>query len=191
MNKTKITVILLSILFLFPLSVSLAADNYTIDPSHTYPHFRISHLGFSTLQGRFNTTKGKLTIDRKNNTGSVEIVIDASSIDTAHKKRDDHLRSNDFLNVAEFPEITFKSTKVTLKGDKADVEGNLTIMGVSKPVKLMVSRISCGKHPFNKKDVCGFDATANIKRSDFGVKYGLPAIGDEMELIIEAEAVKG
>lgn len=189
MKKTVIAFI--SVFITAPLTSINAAEKYTIDPDHTYPHFKISHLGFSTMHGRFNKTKGSLTIDRKNNTGSVEIVIDANSVDTAHEKRDKHLRSNDFLNVAEFPEITFKSTKVTLKGDKADVDGKLTIMGVSKPVSLKVTHIKCGTHPFNKKEVCGFDAETSIKRSDFGIKYGLPAIGDEMKILIEAEGVKG
>ncbi|MDH5376948.1 MAG: YceI family protein [Gammaproteobacteria bacterium] len=172
------------------LPIAASAETYTIDPAHTYPNFEISHLGFSTMHGRFNSTKGKIEMEL-GKSGSVDIVIDASSIDTAFKKRDEHLRSPDFLNTAEFPEITYKSTSVKFKGDsKATVEGNLTIMGVSKPVTLNVTSITCGNHPFNKKPMCGFDAEATIKRSDWGVKYGLPAIGDEMKIHLEAEAVK-
>ena len=177
-------------LTIIPLTSSLAADSYTIDPAHTFPNFTINHLGFSTMHGRFNKTSGKLTIDQAKGTGSVDITIDAASIDTGFEKRNEHLRSPDFLNAAESPEITYKSTKVTINGDKATVEGNLTIMGTTKPVTLNVVRFKCGVHPMNKKDVCGFDATAMIKRSDFGVKYGLPAIGDEMQLSFEVEAVK-
>ena len=168
----------------------LAADSYTIDSSHTYPNFTISHLGFSTTHGRFDKTTGKLTMDMAKGTGSVDITIDANSINTGFEKRDKHLRSNDFLNAAEFPDITYKSTKVTINGDKATVEGNLTIMGTSKPVTLNVGKIKCGVHPFNKKNVCGFDATASIMRSDFGIKYGLPAVGDHMDLSLQVEAVK-
>lgn len=190
MRKTILTPLLLAC----PLIVVAAPEHYTIDPSHTYPHFRISHLGFSTMQGRFNETKGKLTIDESNKTGRVDIVISADSIDTAHQKRDDHLRSPDFLNAAEFPEITYKSTKITINDDKtAVVEGNLTIMGVSKAVNLNVERMHCGIHPFDpekKKYVCGFDATAKLKRSDFGMTYALPAVGDDMELSFEVEAVR-
>lgn len=177
-------------LIMIPLTSAMAADTYTIDPAHTYPHFAINHLGFSTMHGRFNKTSGTLTIDQAKGSGSVDIKIDAASIDTGFEKRNDHLRSPDFLNAAESPEITYKSTKVTINGDKATVEGNLTIMGTSKPVTLNVTRFKCGTHPMNKKDVCGFDATASIKRSDFGVKYGLPAIGDDMQLTFEVEAVK-
>lgn len=167
------------------------AATYEIDPVHTYPSFEISHLGFSTMRGRFNETKGTVDVDLEKQTGSVSIVINAASVDTAMAKRDDHLRSPDFLNVAEFPEITYKSTKVTFNGkDKATVEGSLTIMGTTKPVKLDVTSINCGVHPMNKKEVCGFDAKASFKRSDFGITYGLPAIGDDMTLLIGAEGVK-
>lgn len=176
-------------LILAPIAAQ-AADQYTIDPEHTYPNFTISHLGFSTMHGRFNSSKGKLTLDKTANTGSVDITIDANSIDTGFAKRDKHLKSPDFLNTKEFPTITFKSTKVTLQGDKASVEGNLTIMKTTKPVTLEVTKISCGVHPFNKKQVCGFDATGHIKRSDFGVNYGLPAIGDDMHLSLNVEAIK-
>lgn len=177
-----------------PLSVMGAPQSYTIDSDHTFPYFRISHLGFSTLMGRFNETNGKIVVDKENNTGSVEVVIDAASIDTDHKKRDDHLRSPDFLNAVEFPEITYESTDVTIHDDgSAVVEGELTISGVTKPVTLDVSRMNCDIHPMDpekKKYVCGFDARTTIKRSDFGVDYALPAIGDEMELILGVEAIR-
>lgn len=183
----------LAALALATMSVSaIAADSYAIDPSHTYPHFAISHLGFSTMHGRFNSTTGKIVMDRKGTGSSVEVKIEAKSIDTGFQKRDDHLRSADFLNVAEFPEITYKSTKVTFSGESAaTVEGNLTMAGVTKPVTLNVGHIKCAVNPQIKKDVCGFDATAKIKRSDFGIKYALPNIGDDMALTFEVEAVKG
>ena len=181
-----------TLLFMVTGGVNTAfADNYAIDSAHTFPNFTINHLGFSTMHGRFNTTKGKLSIDMAKKTGSVEITIDAASVDTGFKKRDDHLRSADFFNVNEFPEITFKSTKVSFKGDdKASVDGEITIKGVSKPITLSVDHIKCGVHPMNKKQVCGFNATTTLKRSDFGVKYGIPAIGDEVNITLEAEAVK-
>ena len=183
-----------SILMSVPLISFAAVESYTIDPTHTYPHFKISHLGFSTMQGRFNKTSGNLTIDTANKTGSVNITIDATSVDTGFKKRDDHLRSPDFLSAAEFPEITYQSSKVKINADNsAIVEGTLTIMGTSKPVTLDVSRMHCGIHPMDPKKqkyVCGFDATAKIKRADFGINYGLPAIGDDMELSFEVEAIR-
>jgi len=183
----KKTVILISALLL---PVGSMAASYTIDPNHTYPNFTIDHLGFSTLHGRFGKTTGKLNLDQAKGTGSVDIVIDVASINTGFKKRDDHLRSPDFFNAVEFPEITFKSTKVTFQGKGATVVGDLTIMGVTKSVNLAVASINCGVHPFSKKQVCGFDATARLKRSDFGIKYALPAVGDDINLTIEVEATK-
>jgi len=190
MRKTMIASILMTV----PLVSFASAESYTIDPTHTYPHFKISHLGFSTMQGRFNKTSGTLTVDKAGKTGSVDIIIDATSVDTGFKKRDDHLRSPDFLSAAEFPEITYKSNKVKINADNsAVVEGSLTIMGTSKPVTLDVSKMHCGIHPMDPKKqkyVCGFDATAKIKRADFGINYGLPAIGDDMELSFEVEAIR-
>jgi polyisoprenoid-binding protein YceI len=178
-------------LAVLPASV-MAADNYTIDPLHTFPNFTINHLGFSTMHGRFGKTTGKLTMDEAKGTGSVEVVIDAASVSTGFDKRDDHLRSPDFLNAAEFPEITYKSNKVTINKDStAVVEGNLTIAGVTKPVTLNVKRVHCGPNPMDPKKQeyrCGFDAETTIKRSDFGVKFGLPAIGDDMNIALEVEA---
>ena len=174
---------------LLPVS-AIASEHYVIDSAHTYPNFEINHLGFSTMHGRFNKTTGSLDIDWAKGAGSVNITIDAASVDTGFKKRDDHLRGPDFINAAEFPEITYKSTSVKINADKtAVVKGSLTIMDVSKPVTLNVKSINCGNHPFKKTDyVCGFDARGSFKRSDFGVKYGLPKIGDEMKLHIEVEA---
>lgn len=172
-------------------SMGAHAENYKLDPAHTYPYFSISHLGFSTMRGRFNTTSGSFTLDKTKSTGSVDIEIDVNSIDTAFEKRNQHLRSPDFFNAAEFPTMTYKSTKVTINKDNtAIVEGNLTLHGVTKPVTLKVEKITCGANPMNKKEMCGFDATTTIKRSDFGINYGLPAIGDEVHMNIEAEGYK-
>jgi len=189
--KKSLSVLALAVL---PLSGFAAQETYTVDPLHTFPNFTIDHLGFSTMHGRFGKTTGKLVIDRDKGTGSVEVAIDAASVNTGFDKRDDHLRSPDFLNVVEFPEITYKSTKVTIKPDKtAVVEGNLTLAGVTKPVRLDVRRMNCAINPMDPKKekfVCGFDATTKIKRSDFGVKFALPAVGDEMSIDLELEAIR-
>lgn len=186
-------IIIFSLVFLTTtlFSTHVFSASYTIDPDHTYPSFEISHLGFSTARGRFEKTSGKLTMDLAKKTGAIEIIIDADSISTAHAKRDKHLRSPDFLNTAEYPQITYKSTKVEFTSDSTiKVTGNLTLAGATKPVTLDVTKIQCGVHPLNKKQLCGFDANATIKRSDFGVKYGLPALGDEMKLFFQVEAFK-
>ena len=184
MKKILLTIVLSMV------SIAATADSYTIDPAHTYPNFTINHLGFSTMHGRFEKTTGSLNLDQAKGTGSVDIVVNMASVNTGFKKRDDHLRGPDFFNSVEFPTMTFKSTKVVFKGKGAVITGNLTIKGVTKSVSLDVASINCGVHPFNKKQVCGLDATTSIKRSDYGIKYGLPAIGDEMKIEIEMEAVK-
>ena len=188
MRKSIFTALAISVAL--PLS-ALAADSYTVDPPHTFPHFSVSHLGFSTMQGRFDKTSGKITLDRAAKTGSVEIAIESASLSTGFAKRDDHLRSPDFFNAAEFPTIRYKSTALRFKGDTpASVEGNLTLLGVTRPVTLTIDAFKCGTNPMNKKDQCGAAASAQIKRSDFGIKYGLPGVGDEVRLVFEIEAIK-
>ncbi len=168
-----------------------AAESYTIDPLHTYTNFSVSHLGFSSMQGRFDRSSGKVTLDRVAKTGSVEISIEAGSVSTGHDKRDTHLIGPDFFNSAEYPTVTYKSSAVKFKGDTpSSVEGNLTLLGVSKPVTLTISAFKCGVHPMNKKNLCGADASAQIKRSDFGMKYGLPGVGDDIKLVFMVEAYK-
>lgn len=171
--------------------VSHAAESYTIDPSHTYPHFSISHLGFSTMQGRFEKSSGKVTLDRAAKKGSVEIAIEAASISTGWAKRDEHLRGPDFFNAAEFPSVTYKSSAVKFQGDSpSSVEGTLTLLGVSKPVTLSIDAFKCGANPMTQKELCGAAASTQIKRSDFGMTYGLPNVGDEIKLVFEVEAYK-
>ncbi len=188
MHKTLFKALVIS--FALPLP-AFAADSYTVDPAHTFPHFSINHLGFSTMQGRFDKTSGTITLDRAAKTGSVAISIEAASVSTGFAKRDDHLKSPDFFNAAEFPAIIYKSTAMHFKGDTpASVDGNLTILGVTKPVTLTIDAFNCGTNPMNKKEECGAGASAQIKRSDFGVKFGLPAVGDDVKLVFEIEAIK-
>lgn len=181
-------------LFLVAILTSVSAwgtEYYDIDPVHTYPHFAIDHLGVSTLYGRFDQTRGKLIIDRDNNNGFIDISISAVSINTGDIKRDDQLRSPDFLHVMEYPNIDYKSRRVRFVGeDQAKVEGDLTLLGVTKPVPLDVSRIRCKVNPVSKKYTCGFEANATIKRSDFGSTFGAPHVGDSMKLWFQVEAIR-
>jgi len=170
---------------------AFAADSYTIDPNHTMPVFEINHLGFSTQRGRFNKTEGKITLDTAAKKGSVELTIDVASIDMGLAKWEEHLRSEDFFNAAKFPTMTFKSDKLIFNGDKVvGAEGTFTLLGVAKPMKLTVTGFTCGVHPLNKKPVCAGDVSATLKRSDFGMMKNLPAIGDDVKLMIPVEAFK-
>lgn len=168
-----------------------AAESYTADPMHTYALFSVSHFGFSTMHGRFDKSSGKITLDRAAKNGTVDIAIEAASVSTGYAKRDEHLKSPDFFNAAEFPEISYKSSSVKFKGDTpASVEGKLTLLGVTKPVTLTIDAFKCGANPMNQKQECGAAASAQIKRSDFGMKAFLPGVGDDIRLEFEIEAYK-
>ena len=173
------------------LAASAQAATYTLDAAHTYPQFEIRHLAFSTLHGQFNQTAGKITMDREKNLGSVEASIQVGSLSTGFAKRDEDLLAAPFFDAAQFPTMSYKSVRVSYHGkDKATVEGNLSLRGVTKPVTLHVTRISCAMNPIMKKPVCGFDAWAEIKRSDFGMNTYVPVIPDEVKLIINSDAVE-
>jgi polyisoprenoid-binding protein YceI len=168
-----------------------SAQSYTVDARHTYPMFMVKHLGYSMQLGRFNGTTGKIMIDRAAKKGSVELAIDAASIDMGLAKWDEHMKAEDFFDVAKHPKITFKSSNVKFDGDKVvGADGELTLRGVTKPVSVALAGFHCAAHPIAKKEACGGDASATIKRSDFGMDYGLPGIGDEVKLMIPVEAFK-
>ena len=181
-----------------PLAATAAPENYTLDPLHSSVLFAIDHLGLSTVHGRFDKFAGKFAIDRTAKKGEVELTIDTASVDTndndkgsRQRSRDEHLRSADFFNAAEFPKMTYKSTNVVFTGDNpTTVEGNLTLLGVTKPVSLMLERFKCNAATATAKERCGGDGTAKVKRSDFGMSRGIPQIGDELQLTISFEANK-
>ena len=176
-----------------PFAAAAQIENYQIDPYHTVPYFEVDHLGFATMRGRFDRASGKFSIDRAAKSGSVELEIPTATVNTGDtdrgsrpRTRDEHLKNADFFNVQEFPTMTFKSTKVVFKGDDPiNIEGNLTMLGVTKPVTLHLERWKCGPdiRTQGKRFQCGGNASGTFKRSDFGMKYGLPsALGDEVKL---------
>lgn len=166
-----------------------AADTYEIDPSHTFPTFEVNHLGLSTFRGRFDKTSGTITLDLAKKTGSVDVTIDANSVSTGVAKLDAHLKNEDFFDTAKYPTITFKSTKFKFDGNDLDeVEGVLTMHGVSKPVTLDVDDFVCKPHPMTQRPACGANLEAKIKRSDWGITYLSPNVGEEVKLKIEVEA---
>lgn len=172
-------------------AVQAAPEKFIIDSAHTYPFFEINHLGWSTTRGFFRNIEGTATLDFAAKKGSAEIIINANSLDTGLNKRDEHLRSEDFLDVAKHPTITFKSDKLTFKGDKVmEAHGQLTLRGVTKPITLTFTQFKCGENPINKKHYCAGDATATIKRSDFGMTVYPGAVGEEVKLLIQIEAAR-
>ncbi len=165
-----------------------AADEYTLDPMHTFPSFAVNHLGYSVHTGRFNQTSGSFTLDKQGNGSSLNVVIKTASVDTGGEKLEKHLRSPDFFNVEKFPEMTYASTKVKWTSDTAaTVDGKLTLLGVTKPVQLKITNSHCDVHPAKKTWCCGFAAEGTLKRSDFGMTYIVGPVGDEVKITIQAE----
>ena len=163
---------------------------YTSDANHTFVRFSYSHLGFTTQESRFNKVNGTVTYDPAAKTASVDIAIDTKSVDTGSDLFNEHIQGADYLDTAQFPTASFKSTAVKFDGDKpVSITGNLTVKGVTKPVTLTVTSF---KHAPNmqKKDGIGADATGTVKRSDFNMGKAVPLVGDEvpLEIVIEAAA---
>ena len=169
-----------------------AQDVYVGDPAHTYAYFQTGHLGISWVHGRFNKTPtARVVLDRTAKKGSIDVVIDTASVDTGHEARDKHVRSPDYLDVEKFPTISFKSSSLKFDGDNlVSADGDLTILGVTRPVSLQVTLFRCIQHPANKRDMCGAQASTVIKRAEWGLKRGATGIGDDVKISIQVEAYK-
>ena len=169
-----------------------AQETYVLEPNHSQPGFEATHLGMSTQRGGFGKATGTVTLDRAAKTGTVDVTIDTTSIKTFDSRLDVAVKGDKFFNVEKYPTITFKSSKVIFDGDRVvGVNGDLTMLAVTKPVSLKVDNFKCGENPFNKKPMCGAEATTVIKRSEFGMTAGLPYTpGEEVRIVIPIEAYK-
>lgn len=166
------------------------SGHYKIDPAHTSVQFSISHLGTSILVGRFNDVAGEIQLQPKAES-KVAITIKSGSIDTNHDKRDKHLRSPDFFNAKQFPQISFVSNKVSYnaKGEPQQLHGTLTMHGKRQPVSLNIKAVGAGKDPWGGYRA-GYQASTSLKRSDFGMNFMPGGIGDEVTVSINLEAIK-
>lgn len=172
-------------------SAQAAPETYTIDNSHTYPHFTYTHLGFSKQTHKFDKTTGTVVLDRAAKSGSVDVTIDARSVNTGYALFNEHIQAADYFDTAKYPTLTFKSSKMTFNGDEpASLVGDLTIKGVTKPVTLTLTHFKCMPHPMLKVPACGANATATVKRSEFNMGKNVPYVGDEITLTLAIEAVK-
>lgn len=178
-----------ALIMLFAVPAFAAVERYTFDKAHTQILFFVDHLGFSMSQGEFHDYEGGFTFDRENPAGSsIDVTIKTASIDMDDEKWDAHMKNADFFNVAQFPDMVFKSTEIAVTGENtADITGDLTILGVTKPVVLKTVYNKSDIHPFSGKYVSGFSATTTVKRSEFGMTYGVPGVGDDVEVRIEVE----
>jgi polyisoprenoid-binding protein YceI len=181
-------------LFLGVTKPAVAADpvRYEFDKTHSSIMFFVNHLGFSNSTGRFLDFDGFYTFDPDApESSAVDVTIKTASLAMQDDRWDAHMKNEDFFNVEKFPDMHFKSTEVVKTGDKtALLKGDLTLLGVTKPVELNVTLVGTGKHPMAPRLVSGFSATGTLKRSDFGMNYGLPNVGDEVEIRIEIEGFK-
>ncbi len=184
-------------IFLYTLAITIsnialaAPETYTIDGKHTLPRFSYSHFGYSTQLSRFDKTSGKIVIDRQAKTGSVDVSIDTTSVNTGSTLFNEHIQGKDFLDTSRYPTATFKSTQLKFKDDQLiSVEGLLTLKGVTQPVTLKISSFHCMSHPIYLKKACGANATTVVKRTDFNMGKYAPHVGDEVTIDIPVEATK-
>jgi polyisoprenoid-binding protein YceI len=167
-----------------------AADSYIVDPEHTHPSLEFSHMGLSTWRGQFNQTAGKITLDRAARSGTVEIRVDVSSIDFGHPGMRDFALTEDWLDPAKFPAMTYKGALVFEGGAPAAVDGRLTLRGITRPVRLRITHFKCAEHPMLKREVCGADAEGDMNRADFGMKLYSEGEAGKIHLRIQVEAIK-
>lgn len=187
---------LMSSIVVTAFGVNALAATYEIDPDHSSVNFKIRHL-VSKTAGKFDKFKGSFEYEKgKSESWSVNAEIETASINTNTKKRDDHLRSKDFFDVAKYPKITFKSTKVAdARSSEAKLHGELTMHGVTKPVELDLEVGGEGKDPWGNERV-GFTAKTKLNRKDFGIEYnktletGGVLLGDDVEVVLEIEGIK-
>ena len=183
----------LSLTAVLVISGNIFADDYVIDKegAHASIQFKISHLGYSWLWGRFNDFDGTFSYDEKNKAASkVSLTVKTKSVDSNHAERDKHLRSDDFLNVAKFPEATFVSTAYVEGSEgKAVLKGNLTLHGVTKEVEIDIAHIGAGKDPWGGYRR-GFEGQTRIALKDYGITKDLGPASAELDLIISLEGIK-
>ena len=183
----------LMLLVLAATSAGAASTTYNVDPDHTHPSFEVDHFGgISTWRGTFKKTTGTVKIDTAAKTGTVDVVIDAATIDFAHDKLNEHVSSPEMLDVAKFPTAQYKGKFVEFAdGAPKTVAGELTLHGVTKPVTLTINSFKCFLNPMLKKQVCGADASGTFNRADFGVNYGQQyGFKQDVLLRIQVEGVK-
>ena len=194
MKKEFLTIISLALLSSLGISFTQAKPiTYEIDSSHTFPAFEADHMGgLSLWRGKINSTSGEIVLDKDKETGSVNVIMDMSTIDFGHEGMNKHAKNSDMFDVEKYPEAVYKGNLTDfIDGAPTKVKGNLTLHGATKPVDLDIKSFKCRLHPFKLKQVCGADAYGNIMRDDFGIDYA-KRLGFKMEvaLRIGVEAIK-
>jgi polyisoprenoid-binding protein YceI len=167
---------------------------YQVDPVHSSVVFAVRHHGVGNVYGMFHQVTGTMSLDFDNPTNSsFDITVDATSIDTGNDRRDKHLASADFFKLDQFTKIHFRSTKVSMAGDQMKLKGDLTMLGVTRPIEAQVFLIGAGQHPSADKPRAGVEAWFTLQRSAFGMTWGIEndAVGDKVKLIVALEGIAG
>jgi polyisoprenoid-binding protein YceI len=185
---------LIPVALLLAVSVPALADakHYNLDTTHTYASFEAPHIQqISWWRGKFDRTQsGTVTLDSAAKSGSIDVVIDTTSIDFGLPKMDEHAKSPDFLDAAKFPTAEFKSDSIKFEGDTpVSADGQLTLHGVTKPLTLKINSFKCIQDPYLKVERCGADASAEFNRDDFGVSYATKMTGGTVKLQIQVEGL--
>jgi polyisoprenoid-binding protein YceI len=186
--KSLIAATALGLAFVAPVH----SATYAIDPTHTFVTYEVNHFGTSTNRGRFDKKEGTVQFDRAAKSGKVEVVFDLKSVNTGVEMMNKHLQSADFFDSEKYPSAKFVGDKFVFKGDKVEaVSGTLTLRDKTMPVTLKATNFNCYMSPMLKREVCGGDFETTIKRSQWGVNYGLEfGMADDVRLLIQVEAVK-
>ena len=189
----KKQLIALGALALLAGSAIAAPTTYNLDPNHTYPSFEADHFGgVSVWRGKFTKSSGVVTLDREAKTGTVDVTVDTTSLDTGNAPLDKHVKSAELLDAEKYPTATYKGTSIKFNGDTpVEVVGTFTFHGVTKPLNLKINSFKCFQNPMLKREVCGADAGAEFDRADYGVdwgvKYGFKTL---TKLQIQVEGIK-
>jgi polyisoprenoid-binding protein YceI len=174
-------------------SALAAPVTYNVDPGHTFPSFEADHMGgLSVWRGKFVKSSGTIVYDKDKAAGTVDITIDASSIDFGNPKLNEHAKSPEIFDAGKFPTATYKGTLAKFKdGSPTEVDGEFTLHGVTKPLKLTINQFKCMINPMTKKEVCGADASATFNRAEFGVNYGEKyGFKQDVKLEIQVESIR-
>jgi polyisoprenoid-binding protein YceI len=169
-----------------------APVTYNIDPDHTYPAFEADHMGgLSLWRGKITKTSGKVVLDVAAKSGEVDVTMDMASIDFGHAGMNEHAKRSDIFDVAKYPTATYKGRISKWNGNApAEIDGQLTLKGVTRPLKLTITAFLCKPHPMQRIEVCGADATGTFMRDAFGVDYGKPMFKMDTRILVSIEALK-
>ena len=174
-----------------PVAARAEPADYALDPAHSWVHFELLHFGTSTIRGRLGPARGTVTLDRAAGTGRIAVELSTGSVDTGLAVFDARIRKDDLLAAEAHPTAWFVATRLRFDAEQlVELRGELTLHGTSQPFSLKDLRFSCRMHPTARRELCGGDFEGTIKRSDFGISFGLPFVADTVRLVVQVEGLR-